>query len=347
MTITGRNQTFGGRTVALLAYDGCQGSAISSVVEVLDTANLYAARGNPQAEPLFHWLVVSPDGRTPTAMGGQDIAVAGSPACAPAPDLIFIPGLHFTGDAAAFMAQVRTLAASCGAWLRDQYGARRVIAASCAGVFVVAEAGLLDRRNATTSWWLGKLFRTQYPGVEFCEGELVVGDGCILSSGAFTACLDLALRIVEYFAGPALALSCAKVLLIHAKRESQFPYMTLQARIAHSDELVLRAESHIRSHVRKALTVEELAVMLNTTPRTLNRRFQDALGCSPKQYIQDLRVEGAKRLLETTDLDLTEIVDRVGYTDPRSFRRIFERSTKVSPAKYRRMFAIGRAQGHV
>lgn len=342
MTISGPNPTCGGRTVALLAYDGCQGSAIGSLIEVLDIANLYAARGDPQAEPLFRWVVVSPDGRLPAAMGGQDIAVAGSPACAPAPDLIFIPGLHFTGDVAAFMAQVRTLAARCGPWLRDQHGAGRAIAASCAGAFVLAEAGLLDGRRATTSWWLGKLFRAHYPRVVFCEGELVSRDERILSSGAFTACLDLALRIVEQFAGPALALSCAKVLLIHAKRDSQFPYMTLQARIAHHDDLVLRAESHIRSHVRELLSVEQLAVVLNTTTRTLNRRFQNALGCSPKQYIQDLRVEGAKRLLETTDLDLIEIVDRIGYADPRSFRRVFERATKVSPAKYRRMFSIAK-----
>lgn len=340
MTNSGRNPTFNGRTVALLAYAGCQGSAIGSLIEVLDIANLYAARGDPQAEPLFRWIVVSPDGRAPAAMGGVDIAVAGTPASVPSPDLIFIPGLHFTGDAAAFMAQVRALAASCGPWLRAQHGAGRLIAASCAGAFVLAETGLLDGRKATTSWWLGKLFRAQYPKVDFCEGELVARDERILSSGAFTACLDLALRIVEHFAGPALALSCAKVLLINAKRDSQFAYMTLQARTAHHDELVLRAESHIRSHIREALAVEALAATLNTTARTLNRRFQEALGCTPTQYIQDLRVEGAKRLLETTDLKFDEIVARVGYADPRSFRRIFERATKVSPTKYRQMFSI-------
>ncbi|NMG32012.1 GlxA family transcriptional regulator [Aromatoleum evansii] len=340
MTITGPNRTTGCKTVALLAYDGCQGSAIASLIEVLDIANLYGARGDPRAEPLFRWGVVSPDGRAPVAMGGLDIAVGGSPASVPAPDLVFIPGLHFTGDVAHFMQQIASLAQDCGAWLRAQHEGGRVVAVSCAGAFVLAESGLLDGRKATTSWWLGKLFRARYPRVDFREGELVTQDGRILSSGAFTACLDLALRIVEHFGGPALALSCAKVLLIHAKRDSQFPYMTLQARVAHQDELVLRAESHIRSHVRETLSVEQLAAELATTPRTLNRRFREVLGCSPKQYIQDLRVEGAKRLLESTDLDFGEIVERVGYVDPRSFRRIFERATKVSPSLYRRMFSI-------
>lgn len=340
MTITKPNRTGATHTVALLSYEDCQGSAISSLMEVLDIANLYASRGDPQATPLFRWQIVSPDGTPPVTMGGVSMAVTGSPAQVPAPDLIFIPGLHFTGDTEAFVRQVKSLASSCGPWLRDQHENERVIAASCAGTFVLAEAGLLDGRNATTSWWLGKMFRASYPRVRFCEGELVTRDGRILSSGAFTACLDLGLQVVEYFAGPALALSCAKVMLIHAGRDSQFPYMTLQARMQHQDELVMRAQSHIRSKIRHDLSMEALAKTLNTTPRTLNRRFQEALGCSPKQYVQEVRVEGAKHLLESTDLNYEEIVERVGYGDPSSFRRLFERVTKVSPSKYRQMFSI-------
>lgn len=342
MTITKPNQTGASHTVALLIYENCQGSAVSSLVEVLDIANLYAGRGEPLATPLFRWLIVSPDGKSVATMGGIDMAVAGGPAQVPAPDLIFIPGLHFTGDSDAFVQQVKSVAAHCGQWLRNQHQDGRAIAVSCAGTFVLAETGLLDGRKATTSWWLGRMFRARYPQVCFCEGELVTRDDRILSSGAFTACLDLGLRIVEHFAGPALALSCAKVMLIHAKRDSQFPYMTLQARVQHQDELVMRAQSHIRSNVRNDLSLETLAKTLGTTPRTLSRRFLEALGCSPKQYIQEVRVEGAKRLLESTDLNYEEIVERVGYGDPSSFRRLFERATKVSPSKYRQMFSIHR-----
>lgn len=342
MTKTKLNQTGATHTVALLVYENCQGSAVSSLIEVLDIANLYAARGQPQSSPLFRWLIVSPDGSPPAAMGGISMAVAGQPALAADPDLIFIPGMHFTGDKDEFDRQVKTLAAHCGQWLRNQHDKGRAIAVSCAGTFVLAETGLLDGRKATTSWWLGGMFRAQYPRVCFREGELVTRDDRILSSGAFTACLDLGLRVVEYFAGPALALSCAKVLLIHAKRDSQFPYMTLQARVTHQDELVMRAQSHIRANVREELSMHTLAEALHTTPRTLNRRFKEALGCTPRQYVQETRVEGAKRLLETTDLSYDEVVARVGYGDPSSFRRLFERATKVSPSRYRRMFSIHR-----
>lgn len=341
MTNSRPKRTSAARTVALLAYDDCQGSAISSLVEVLDIANLYAARGSSASPPLFAWTVVSPDGQTPCGMGGLPLPVSGAPSLLPAPDLIFVPGLHYGGDAKRFIRQIRDLASLCGPWLLDQHAQGRVLAVSCAGAFVLAELGLLDGRKATTSWWLGSLFRSSYPRACFCEGELVMRDGRIFTAGAFTACLDLGLRLVEHFAGPGLALSCSKVMLIHARRESQFPYMTLQARMQHQDELVLRAQSHIRSHIREELTLERLAALLHTTPRTLARRFHSALGRSPRQFIQEVRVDGAKRLLETTDLRFEQIVERIGYGDPSSFRRLFERITKTSPGKYRRMFAAG------
>lgn len=340
MTIKRSIQPITTRTVALVAYEDCQGSAISSLIEAFDIANLYVTRGDAEATPLFRWHIISPDGAPPHAMGGVGMKVDGAPADVPTPDLIFIPGLHFSGSLPHFIAQIEGLAQHCGDWLRSQREGQRMIAASCAGAFVLAEAGLLDGRRATTSWWLGRVFRTRYPKVSFCEGELVVRDDQIVSSGAFTACLDLALQVIEHFGGAALALSCAKVMLIHAKQDSQFTYMTLQARVQHHDELVLKAQSHIRSNLRLDLTVEGLATALCISSRTLNRRFHEALGCSPMQYIQEVRVEGAKRLLETTDLNFDEIVHRVGHDDPSSFRRVFERITQVSPMKYRQMFAL-------
>lgn len=171
MTITGSNRTTPTRMVALLAYDGCQGSAIGSLIEVLDIANLYASRGDAQALPLFQWTIVSPDGKAPTAMGGVSVAVMGAPQDVPAPDLIYIPGLHFTGDSGHFLQQVRAVAGSCGEWLLKQHREGRAVAFSCAWAFIAAETGLLDGRRAATSWWLGKLFRATYPRVGFCEGR--------------------------------------------------------------------------------------------------------------------------------------------------------------------------------
>jgi transcriptional regulator GlxA family with amidase domain len=327
------------RSIVLLLADECQASAVLLMLEVLCVANIQAARAEPAAPPVFRWQLLSPSGgKAVHAMGGATLIAEGSLSEAGRVDAVFVPGLHFDGDVQRLQRRIEALTDDCGSWLAEQYRKGAVLAASCSGVFVLARAGLLDGRRATTSWFLGGLFRASFDQVRYCQGELVACDGRLFSSGAFSATLDLALQIVEHFAGPALALACAKVMLIDPNRDSQFPYMTLQARARHSDKLVLRAQSRVRSRVREQVSVEDLARRLGVTARTLNRRFHEAIGCSPIEYLQEVRIEGAKRLLETSGLTLEQIMERVGYQDPSSFRRLFERMTKVSPSRYRRMF---------
>lgn len=347
MTYMKLNRPSPTRSIVLLAFDECQASAVFSMLEVLKVANMYAARGEQAAPPVFRWQILSPNGGSVRAMGDATLCVEGGIAQAKDPDGIFIPGLHFDGNFERLQQRVAGLADGCGAWLRGQHRRGALLAASCSGVFVLARAGLLDGKRATTSWFLGKVFRATYSGVRFCEGELVTADERLFSSGAFTAGLELALQVVEYFGGPGLALACAKVMLIDANRESQFPYMTLQARAHHSDLLVLKAQSRIRSRVREEISVESLAEHFGVSARTLNRRFHEALGCSPTQYLQEVRIEGAKRLLETSSFSLEDVMERVGYHDLSSFRRLFERMTKVSPSRYRRMFSrcVGKSSG--
>jgi transcriptional regulator GlxA family with amidase domain len=308
------------------------------MVEVLRMANLHAARAEQAAPPVFRWQLLSPSGKPVHAMGGPTLGVEGNLSQAGRADAVFVPAIHFDGDVERLQRSVEALADSCGSWLVDQYRKGAILAASCSGVFVLARAGLLNGKRATTSWFLGRLFRENFAQVRLCEEALVTRDGRLFSSGAFSASLDLCLEIVKHFAGPALALACAKVMLIDINRHSQFPYMTLQTLARHGDQLVLRAQSRICSRVREEISVEDLARRLGVSARTLNRRFHAAIGRSPTQYLQEVRIEGAKRLLETSGLSLERIMERVGYHDPSSFRRLFERTTKVSPSGYRRMF---------
>lgn len=349
MTHMKPNRTGPTRSVVLLLADDCQASAVLSMVEVLRVANLHAARAEPGAPPVFRWQLLSPDGKPVRTMGGATVGVEGNLSRAGRADAVFVPAIHFDGDVLRLQRSVETLTDSCGSWLVDQYRAGAVLAASCSGAFVLARAGLLDGKRATTSWFLGRLFQELFAQVRFCEGALVTRDGKLFCAGAFSASLDLCLQIVEHFAGPALALACAKVVLIDINRDSQFPYMTLQARARHGDQLVLRAQSRIHSRVREDTSVEDLARSLGVSARTLNRRFHVAIGCSPTRYLQEVRIEGAKRLLETSGLSLEQIMERVGYRDASSFRRLFERTTKVSPGRYRRMFGRRErwtAEGH-
>jgi transcriptional regulator GlxA family with amidase domain len=218
------------------------------------------------------------------------------------------------------------------------------MAAGCSGGFVLGRCGLLDGKIATTSWWLGPLFKREFPRAHLREDELVTAGERLLCAGPVNSHFNLALRVVETFAGRDLALRCAKVLLVDANRHSQRPYVLLQDQLRHTDELVIRGQEWMRRHLLEDdFSIETMARALGASPRNLVRRWRRANGSTPVAYLQNLRIELAKNLLETTDLGLDAILDRVGYTDGASFRRLFRQKTALSPRDYRQRFAVGRA----
>jgi transcriptional regulator GlxA family with amidase domain len=325
------------RSVAILAFDDCLASSVTAVTDVLTIANQLWQRRNPEAAELFSCKLVSADGRPVTTSCGIRMEVDGGPPRKPA-DVVFVPGLHYRNDGS-LMSRVGAIASANRSWLlrHDRSGAW--LATGCSGAFVFARLGLLDGKRATTSWWLAEFFRQQFPDVELQTEELVVRDGRMLSAGPANAHFNLALRIVEESVGRALARATAKVMLIDANRHSQLPYVVLRSELKHGDELVERAQGWMREHMRAGFSMREVARAVGTSPRNLIRRFKQAEGRTPLDYLQELRVETAKQLLETTKLDLDRIVERVGYRDASSFRRLFREQTTLSPREYRRRFA--------
>jgi transcriptional regulator GlxA family with amidase domain len=228
---------------------------------------------------------------------------------------------------------------TCG-YAAKQHRSRRYLAANCSATFLLAEAGLLDGRLATTSWWLSGDFRRTYPKVRLTPDALVTKDERILCGAAFSACLNLGVEIIAEFLGPRAALSCARVMLVDVNRTTQLPYANLQEQVHHGDELVLRAQSVLLSNLRRPTQLEGLADRLRVTTRTLNRRFKAATGETPLEFLQKARIERARGLLETSRLSFDQIVERVGYEDASSFRRLFKRAVGISPHEYRRRFSI-------
>jgi len=217
------------------------------------------------------------------------------------------------------------------------------LAAGCSGAFVLGRCGLLDGKIATTSWWLASLFRREFPRAQLRGDELVTAGERLLCAGPVNAHFNLALRLVEEFGGRDLALACGKVLLIDANRPSQRPYVMLQDQLRHTDDMVVRAQEWMQRHlVGEDFSIATVARAVGASPRNLIRKFKRAHGTTPIGYAQALRVELAKNLLETTALDLAAILDRIGYQDAASFRRLFKQKTSLSPRDYRRRFAIGR-----
>jgi transcriptional regulator GlxA family with amidase domain len=186
------------------------------------------------------------------------------------------------------------------------------IAASCIGTFLLAETGLLDGGEATTTWWLSPLFRERYPNVKLDETRMLVSSGRIVTAGAAMGHLDLALWLVRK-ASPELAAVVSRYLLADF-RSSQAPYI-IPNHLAQADPVIQRFERWARDNLKEGFSLADAAGALATSPRTLQRRCQAVLGKSPLSYFQDLRVERARSLVHGSDLDLDAIAAEVGYVD--------------------------------
>jgi transcriptional regulator GlxA family with amidase domain len=224
--------------------------------------------------------------------------------------------------------------------LREMRARGTLIAANCSSVFILAESQLLDGGAATTSWMLARAFRERFPQVQLRLDRILVEGDRLSCSGVTTAYWHQALRIVEKLAGADIAADVARLLLVDINRSSQAPYMalSLQDYLQHDDQLVMRAQEWIREHLQQAFSLKVLSAHVATSERTLIRRFNHVLGMTPTDYLQMLRVDFCKRLLENSSLAMDEVCERVGYGDASSFRRLFKRATGLSPRSYRAQF---------
>jgi len=205
------------------------------------------------------------------------------------------------------------------------------------GAVLLAEAGLLNGLTATTNPVLADVFAARFPEVELELTSLIVDNGRVVTAGTMTAFIDLALHIVHRLAGHVIAVSTAKAMGVDKNRGTQAPYL-LPARRAHNDPEVSAVQHRIREEFAAPWTLESLAKHAGMSPRTLLRRFRAATGATPMEYLRQVRIETAKQILECTRRGISEITFDVGYEDPRSFGRLFKRTTGLTPSDYRKRF---------
>lgn len=321
--------------IRIWVYDGILASGVSAPVDVFTAAN-HLGKVGPAARRLA-WRIESVDGRPVRSGSGQMIEVDGKIDGRASADAILLTA-PFVADMEAFMA-CGALVQTLGAALRQQHQRGTVIATYCTGSYLLAEAGLLDGRIATTHWAKAADFARRYPRVALRADQVLTEQEGVLCGGAVTSFLDVALRLVERFAGADLAAATAKTLLIDANRVTQAPYASLVEEHGHGDRLVMRAQRHMEAALRQRFSLPDLANHLAVSERTLSRRFKQAVGATPLEYVQSLRIELAKRLLETGSDSFDEVSRRVGYEDAATFRQLFKRRTGLSPREYRQRFA--------
>jgi transcriptional regulator GlxA family with amidase domain len=212
----------------------------------------------------------------------------------------------------------------------------------CAGSLLLAESGLLDGRSCAGHWAYADLFASSYPRIRFKPGSILdLGneDAGLVTAGGATSWQELALYLIGRYCGPAHATRTAKIYLLAGHQDGQLPFSAMVRRSQLDDGAVAASVQWIEDNYAVPNPVAAMTERSGLTSRTFARRFQAATGRRPIDYVQALRIEGARERLETDTMPVDDVGYAVGYEDPAFFRRLFKRMTGMTPAAYRRKYA--------
>jgi transcriptional regulator GlxA family with amidase domain len=227
------------------------------------------------------------------------------------------------------------------AWLKNMHAAGALIASVCSGSLVLAEAGLLDGMSCATHWGYVDLFRRHYPSVRLRPDSILNLENesrGIVTAGGVTSWQELALHIITRLCGRNEALRAAKVYLLAGHEDGQLPFAAMSRCIQKSDAAIADCQAWMANNFATVNPVGAMTAHSKFKSRTFARRFKTATGLLPMEYVHALRIEEAKRLLETTGSGIDDVGFKVGYQDPTFFRRLFKRMVGITPAAYRRKF---------
>lgn len=220
-------------------------------------------------------------------------------------------------------------------WVRQQYLNGAEIATICTGAFLLASTGLLDGQSCSIHWNTATDFKQRFPNIDIHTDRLItVGPRIYTNGGAFSF-LNLVLFLVEKFFDRETAIHCSKIFQIDIERTSQSPFSIFQPQKNHGDELVSKVQTFIEENLGEKISFEDLASRLAISRRNFDRRFVKAVGNTPMEYLQRVKIEVAKRLLEKERTTIFEVMFEVGYSDDKAFREVFKKLTGLSPLDYK------------
>jgi len=317
------------RRVVLVAYPDIQALDLTGPLEVFSMANRFSARGRGE----YVTEVVSPDGGAIRATSGIEVAAhrAIAACCGPIDTLLLVGG---EGVAQA-VRDDRLIA-----WIRSAARRSRRVTSVCSGSFLLAQAGLLDGHRATTHWSACAQLAQLFPAVAVDPDPIFIRDGNVWTSAGVTAGMDLALALVEHDLGPELAREIARHLVLFVQRSGGQAQFSAQLAAQRPERATLaELESWVADHLRDDLSVPALAARACMSVRNFSRRFAQEFGVTPGSYVEAVRVEAAKRLLETTRRGLEDIAEVCGFGTVETMHRSFKRTVRVTPGEYRRHFS--------
>ena len=247
-------------------------------------------------------------------------------------DLIIIPAMH--GD----MQKAMELNKDFMPWIIEQYKTGSEIASFCIGTFFLAATGLLKGKKCATHWVAANDFRAMFPDANLVDDKIMTEEDGLYTSGGAYSFLNLIAYLIEKYAGRDMAILISKAFMIDIDRFSQSPFIIFSGQKAHDDEPIKKAQELIEANFQDKMTVDELAAQLCIGRRNLERRFKKATANTVVEYIQRVKIEAAKKNLETGRKNVSEVMYDVGYSDTKAFRTVFKKITGLSPIEYRNKY---------
>lgn len=329
-------------SVAILTFPECTASVVYGLYDLFSSAGRdwgLIVDGCPGPE-LMRPQIVSAHAQRFAVANGVMLTPEGGLDAAPAPDIVCVPELFVPpGEPldGRFMREV--------AWLRVCHAAGATVAATCSGAMLLAEAGLLDGHEATTHWAYCDILERRYPAVRVQRQRTLVAAGegqRLIMTGGGSSWLDLALYLIARSVGVEAAMQVARINLIDWHVIGQQPFARLARSRQVDDAVIARCQTWIADHYHEPAPVAAMARLSGLAERSFKRRFQQATGMPPLEYVHTLRLEEAKHMLETDDAPVEAIANAVGYEDAGFFSRLFRRKVNLTPAQYRKRFGTMR-----
>ncbi|WEJ74854.1 GlxA family transcriptional regulator [Pseudomonas sp. PSE14] len=314
------------KTVAMVLYPDVLALDVSGPMEVFAVANRYL----PPARHYRLLTVAAHDGAVRASSGlslQADLRLGDLP---PAVDLLLVPG-----GPGAYNTPCEVLTA----WLPEAARGARRYGAICTGAFLLGAAGLLDGYRCTTHWNYLERLAQRFPATRVEDEQIYVADRNLITSGGVTAGIDMALAVVAEDHGKDVALEVAKVLLVVMRRQGgQNAYKPLLAAVVRNGSAIAQAQAYVVDHIDEPLSVDRLAELVAMSPRNFSRAFQREVNLTPMQYVQNARIDHARKLLEGSELPLKVVARRSGFGSPRHMRTVFGERIGMTPTQYRQHF---------
>ena len=321
--------------ISIIAMHHCNAGVLMGIVDIFKSANVILKHISNSDDDLFEVRIVSIDGESVKCSNSYTISVDGNLDLTKDDDVVIC--LSFSMASADEFIRALERWQPLTFWLKNNANSFDLIVGTGGGVFLLAEAGLLDDKTATTAWWFDQVFKQRYPAIKVDEKLIYVEQGNTLCAGANNSWQIASLVVIEKYAGRDFAKTISRYMMIDYERRSLAPDLFISQ--VHTDNrIVNKADVWIQKNLSQDIRIEDIANYVSVSPRTLVRHFQLALGESPLSYVQKARIEKCKLLLRISDMTFTEIVYRCGYKDTSTLRRLFKKHNLETPSAYRQKF---------